>query len=211
MAFFSANNFYFRVAWGANGGGTAYRRIHCDKNALPGSTTFHFRYLTPAQPENAIGGVMLNGVASDRNFLVADASSWIYAGTGLKTYTGTGTNNVVLSGANQNAIPALVGYEIDARAGNSTDLAPYVQYEPPGVHTVGHSFVPASDNGVNSWSDAVLYTAPSGSTVFSAGTIQWAFAVDNGINDGFCDCGHTVASTVGQRITQNILDRFSGG
>ena len=35
---------------------------------------------------------MLGGVANDRPFLVSDASSWIYAGTGLHTYTGNGTN-----------------------------------------------------------------------------------------------------------------------
>jgi hypothetical protein len=63
---------------------------------------------------------------------------------------------------------------------------------------------------VNSWSDAVLYTAPSGATVFSAGTIQWSFGVDNGMSDGFCDCDHTVANAASQKITQNILDRFSG-
>jgi hypothetical protein len=69
--------------------------------------------------------------------------------------------------------------------------------------------VPASDNGVNAWSDATFYTAPSGAAVFSAGTIQWPFAVDNGYNTGFCSCDHNVASTIGRRITSNILDRFS--
>ncbi len=62
---------------------------------------------------------------------------------------------------------------------------------------------------MNAWSDATLYTAPSGATVFSAGTIQWSFAVDNGFNTGFCSCDHNVASTIGRRVTSNILDRFS--
>jgi len=211
MAFFSANDFYFRSTFGPSGAGVANRRLHCDKNGLPGSTTYQYRLLSPAQPENQIGGVMLNGVAADRNYLVADASSWIYAGTGLKTYTGNGTSGVNLSGGNQNAIPGIIGYEIDARAADSPDLTQYQSYEPAGVHTVGHSFVPASDNGVNSWSDAVVYTAPSGAMVFAAGTIQWSFGLDDGINDGFCDCGHTVANAASQRITQNILDRFSSG
>jgi hypothetical protein len=209
MAFFSANDFYFHVQMQPNGAGVAERRVHCDKNALPGSVLFQYRLLTPAQPENQIQGVMLNGVASDRNFLVADASSWIYAGTGLKTYTGNGTTGVVTSGTGQNALKGIIGYEIDALPSSSPDLQQFQQYQPAGVHLVGHSFVPASDNGVNSWSDAVTYTAPSGAMVFSAGTIQWSFAVDNGVNDGFCDCGHTVASPIGQRITQNIIDRFT--
>jgi titin len=209
MAFFSANDFYFHVALQPDGAGVADRRVHCDKNALPGSNLYQYRLLTPAQPENQIQGVLLNGVAADRNFLVADASSWIYAGTGLKTYTGSGTSGVNLSGPNQNALPGIIGYEIDALPSSSPDLQQYQAYEPANVHLVGHSFVPASDNGVNSWSDAVTYTAPSGAQVFSAGTIQWAFGLDNGINDGACDCGHTVANAASQRITQNILDRFS--
>jgi hypothetical protein len=74
---------------------------------------------------------------------------------------------------------------------------------------VGHSFVPAGDNGVQAWSDAVLYTAGSGAIVFSAGTIQWPYTVDNGYADGFCDCGHNVANAAGQRVTANILNRLS--
>ena len=105
MAFFSANNFYYRITWAPNGAGAANRRIHSDKNALAGSTTFEWKLLSPSLPENQIGGVMLQGVANDRPFLVSDQNSWIYAGTGLHTYTGNGTNNVITSGANQNALP----------------------------------------------------------------------------------------------------------
>ena len=208
MAFFSANNIYQRVTWGSDYSGAQLRRVHDDKNGLPGSTTFEFRYLTPPRPENAILGVMQNGVATSRPFLVYDASSWIYAGTGLVNYTGSGTTGVKTSGAGQNALAGLVGYEFDERAANASSLSSYVSFEPAGLHQVGHSFVPASDNGVNAWSDATLYTAPSGATIFSAGTIQWPFAVDDGINDGFCDCDHAVASAIGQRITANILNRF---
>ena len=122
---------------------------------------------------------------------------------------GNGQTNVVTSGAGQNALAGLIGYEFDERAVKRSSLSSYVQYDPPGVHQVGHSFVPSSDNGVNAWSDAVLYTAPSGATVFSAGTIQWSFAVDNGHATGFCSCDHNVASTIGRKITSNILDRLS--
>src|SRR5207248_2482270 len=45
-------------------------------------------------------------------------------------------------------------------------------------------------------------------TIFSAGTIQWAFGVDDGYNDGFCSCVHSVANPAAQKITANILDRF---
>src|SRR6266536_183507 len=209
MAFLGANNIYHRTTWGSNAGGAPLRRVHTDKGALPGSTTVEWRYLQPPQPENAVTGVMQNGVASSRPFLVYDASSWIYAGTGLVNYTGNGTTGVITSGPGQNALPGLVGYEFDSRAVNDPALSSFASAEPAGLKQVGHSFVPSSDNGVNAWADATVYTAGSGATVFSAGTIQWAFGVDNGYNDGFCSCDHAVANGVAQRITGNILTRFS--
>ena len=208
MAFFSANNFYFRITWAPNSSGAPYRRIFSDKNALPGSTTYQYRLLTPPRPENILGGVMLAGVASDRPFRVSDASSWIYAGTGLKNWTAAA--GVITSGPNQNSLPGIVGYEFDARASTSPSLSEYASYDPPGLQTVAHSLVPAADgNATDVYHDAVLYTAPSGATVFSAGTIQWSWGLDNGYNSGFCSCGHNDVNAATQRVTENILNRFS--
>ncbi len=209
MAFFSANNIYFRVTWDANAAGAPNRRIHCDKGGLTGLATVEYRNLATPAPENAITGVLQNGVASDRPFLVYDASHWIFQGSGLSTYTGNGTTGVITSGAGQNALAGIVGYEFDERAVNASSLTQYASFDPPGVQQVGHSFVPAGDNGVQAWSDAVLYTAGSGAIVFSAGTIQWPYTVDNGYADGFCDCGHNVANAAGKRVTSNILNRLS--
>jgi hypothetical protein len=211
MAFFSANNFYYRITWAPDGAGTNYRRIHCDKNALAGSTTFEWRLLSPPSPENQLGGVMLEGIANERPFLVFDASSWIYAGTGLHNYTGNGTTGVVTSGSNQNALPGIVGYEFDSRASAVQNLAQWSAYEPSTTHTVGHSYVPAGDgNASNVWSDSVLWTAASGATIFSSGTIAWSWGVDDGYNDGYCGCFHSYTNAATQRVTQNILDRLSG-
>jgi hypothetical protein len=47
--------------------------------------------------------------------------------------------------------------------------------------------------------------------IFAAGTIEWSFGVDDGYNDGFCgDCFHQVRNAATQRVTQNVIDRFSG-
>ncbi len=208
MAFFSANNIYSRITWAANGAGSPLRRIHDDKGANAGSTTLEFRNLDPAQPENAVLGVMQNGVATSRPWLVFDPTSWIFAGTGLVKYTGNGTTGVVTSGPGQNALPEIVGYEFDTRAVNGPLLSSFTSSEPAGLQQVAHSFVPASDNGVDAWADATLYTAPSGATVFSAGTLQWGFGVDDGYNDGFCNCSHTSTNAATQKVTTNILDRF---
>jgi hypothetical protein len=206
-AFFSADDISRRMTWANSISGQPDRREHCDKGALPGSTTIDWRALTPPQPENQITGSLSNGAASGQPFLVYDATSWIFAGTGLVNYNGT----VVTSGPGQNAIKGLIGYEFSTRAVNDSTLAPYVSYEPPGLQQIGHSFVPASDNGVNSWADTTLYTSSGGGTVFSAGTIQWSWGVDNGFNDGFCDCALGFSNTDSQIITANILNRLVAG
>jgi hypothetical protein len=206
-AFFSADDISRRMTWASSTSGQPDRREHSDKGALSGSTTIDWRGLTPPQPENQITGSLSNGAASGRPFLVYDATSWIFAGTGLVNYNGT----AVTSGPGQNAIKGLIGYEFSTRAVNDPNLASYVSYEPPGLQQVGHSLVPASDNGVTSWADTTLYTSPGGGTVFSAGTIQWSWGVDNGFNDGFCDCALGFANTMSQIITANILNRMVAG
>ena len=206
-AFFSADDMSRRMTWANSISGQPYRREHCDKGALPNSTTIDWRVLTPPQPENQITGSLSNGAASGRPFLVSNAASWIFAGTGLVNYNGT----LITSGSGQNAIAGLIGYEFNTMADNDSTLAAYVSYDPPGLQDVGHSFVPASDNGVNSWADSTLYTSAAGGTVFTAGTIQWSWGVDNGFNDGFCDCNLGYANTDSQIITANILNRFVAG
>ncbi|MBV9681038.1 MAG: hypothetical protein JO046_04555, partial [Solirubrobacterales bacterium] len=150
-------------------------------------------------------------VANDEPFLVGDASSWMYAGTGLKSYTGDGTTGVVTSGSGQNAIKGLVGYEFDERASNDPSLSAWASFEPAGLDQVGHSFIPAADDGgVAAWSDAVVHTASSGAQIFAAGTMQWSFGLDNGYQDGFCGyCNPGYANSASQTITKNILDRFT--
>jgi Abnormal spindle-like microcephaly-assoc'd, ASPM-SPD-2-Hydin len=205
-AFFSANDINRRMTWNNSISGQPDRREHCDKGALAGSTTIDWRELTPPQPENQIIGSLSNGAAAARPFLVYDAKNWIFAGTGLVNYNGT----VITSGPGQNAIAGLIGYEFSTRTVNDHSLSAYASYDPPDIQQVGHSFVPASDNGVNSWADTTLYTSSGGGIVFSAGTIEWSWGVDNGFNDGFCDCDQGFANTDSQIITANILSRLVG-
>ena len=205
-AFFSADDINRRMIWSNSISGQPDRREHCDKGGLPNSTTVDWRAQTPPRPENQITGSLSNGAAAARPFLVYDPTSWIFAGTGLVKYNG----KVITSGPGQNAIQGLIGYEFSTRAVNDPSLSAYISYEPPGLQQVGHSFVPASDNGVNSWADTTLYTSSGGGTVFSAGTIEWSWGVDNGFNDGFCDCNQGFANTDSQIITANILNRLVG-
>src|SRR5262249_41742178 len=91
MALFSANDIYFRITWASDAAGNPLRRIHCDKGARTGLATVEWRYLATPKPENAVLGVLQNGVATARPFLVYDATSWVFAGTGLSSYSGNGT------------------------------------------------------------------------------------------------------------------------
>jgi hypothetical protein len=209
MGFFSANNVYFRIRFANDSGGQAYRNIVCYKDAIldPQSPpTLQWRNLTPPQPENAIVGMLQNGTANDRAFRVYDSTSWIYAGTGLVNYV---SGTPVTSGSGQNAIAGIVGYEFDERAANASSLSSYTSYEPAGLQQVAHSNVPAGDNGgTAAFSDATVYTATSGAIVFAAGTIQWAWGLDNGYNNGYCSCNPGYANSKSQQITTNILNKF---
>jgi hypothetical protein len=210
MGFFSANNVYNRIRWANSSSGQADRTVICYKDAAvdPQSpATIRWRDLTPPQPENALLGVMQNGTADDRALRVYDSSSWIYAGTGLVNYV---SGTPVTSGSGQNAIAGIVGYEFDERAANDSTLSSFVSSEPVGLQQVAHSNVPATDNGVVAFSDATLYTASSGAIVFSAGTIQWSWGLDNGYNDGYCDCNPGYANSKSKQITANILNKFLG-
>ena len=205
-AFFSANNVYYQVRWANDGSGQPDRTIICYKNQSLDPTTIQFRYLTPGEPENAIIGVMQNGTANDRPWEVYNASSWIFAGTGLANYTG---GTAVTSGAGQNAFRGLVGYEFDERAANDPSLSSWVPNEPAGLQQVAHSNVPNVDNGGNAaFSDATLYTAPSGAIVFAAGTIQWSWGLDPGYNSGGCGCNPGYVDPKAQQVTANILNMF---
>jgi Abnormal spindle-like microcephaly-assoc'd, ASPM-SPD-2-Hydin len=208
MGFFSANNVYNRIRWANSSSGQPDRTVICYKDASldPQSPpTIQWRSLSPSQPENALLGVMQNGVANDRPFEVNDASSWIYAGTGLLNYV---SGTPVTSGSGQNAIAGIVGYEFDERAANASSLSSFTSYEPAGLQQVAHSNVPASDNGVAAFSDATVYTATSGAIVFSAGTIQWSWGLDRGYNDGYCSCNVGYDNSKTQQITTNILNKF---
>ena len=103
-----------------------------------------------AQPENGVIGVMYHGDPVYGDIVVSDATSWIYAGTGV----GNGTHFV-----------GLLGYETDAMFSNG--------YAPAGLQKVAES---PDDFG---FSHATVYTAPSGSVVFATGSMQWSWGLDD--------------------------------
>jgi len=90
----------------------------------------------------------------DADIIISDASHWSLAGTGL------------IAGQ---ALPGLLGYEVDGM------LQPNQQ---PNVSVIAHSPIP-NYSGPYTYSDMVSYVAPAGSTVFSIGSIQWSWGLDD--------------------------------
>jgi hypothetical protein len=103
-----------------------------------------------AQPENGLIGVMYHGDPVCCNIVVSDATSWVFAGTGI---------------ANGTTFYGLLGYEADAKFDNG--------FQPRGLATVT-----ASPDSFGT-SHGTTYLASSGATVFATGSMQWSWGLDD--------------------------------
>jgi hypothetical protein len=126
-------------------------------------------------------------------FRVADASAWVFAGTGLR---------------NGQVIPGVVASDVD-----KFDRA----YGQPGDDQIlGHSPIPArlGQTSIGAFfSDMTYYTAPitgaaGGAGVLDSGTNNWIPALDGRTG---CHPGGICESAMVQRITANILRLFGQG
>jgi hypothetical protein len=141
-----------------------YRDAKRDPERDPARTTVTFRDLIPPRPEASLFGVQYqDGVKTPdeppRDYVVvAEAADPWFEGTDLSP-------GVVL--------PDRVGYEWDA-----------VQ---PGRGPVGATVLFHHEDPVRSHADCVRFRAPSGALVFAAGTIQFAWALDDWAHPGHAD------------------------
>jgi hypothetical protein len=157
LAFFGGNTAYWQVRYEARER-TVVTYREADTFPDPARRTFKFRELTPPRPECLLLGVMtptgasLSGPGLD--YTINDAAlghPW-FAGTGF------GPGSVVRR---------IIGYEWDrihtwCRPARTTPLVLF--------HREGDGPYPGAD--------MVTYTAPSGATVFSAGSVQFGWALD---------------------------------
>ena len=196
-AFFSANTDYWQIRFEPDAAGSPNRvevgyKDVANFNQAPGPdpqwnvnnaiVTTRWRDDPVNLPENGLLGVMYQDqVQKSYPFVVSNASNWIYAGTGF---------------TNGTSIPGIVGYEYDKVWNNGAT--------PPGLTVLSNSpVVGCCEGSGNSFSNSSLYTAASGAQVFAAGTIQWAYGLDN-YSANFANAGI-------QRITANILANFTSG
>ena len=130
------------------------------------------------RPENAVVGEMFGGEVNNANYIVKNASHWVYAGTGF---------------SEGQAITGIVGYEYDHYVNNGLT--------PAGYTMLSQSPVVNSENNQADVANSGIYTAASGARVFDAGTIQWSEGLDDFGGTTFVNPGI-------QRATANILANF---
>lgn len=206
VAFFSANEIYWQVRFdpaiaGAYRTVTCYRRAAIDPMAAvdPSLTTVRWREAPASRPESAVIGQMYGHVVlTPAAFVCSAPDHWIYAGTGM------------VAG---DTIADLIGQEYDR-------FWPAPQPSPTGVQilaaspvqpNLGHDPEIYGDAGPDDPQapvhNATIYTAASGATVFSAGTMQWSWGLDDWGNQDYEGVRTPVDARV-SRITANILDRL---
>ncbi len=174
LGFFSGNTAYWQIRFEASRTGDLDRVVVGYKEDVKNDplyptdrSTGRFRDPLVNRPEHTMMGVGL--ITQARPILVVeDASHWAFTGTGLR-------NGDRLANPDGSSF---LGYEVDAM-GPAT---------PAAAQRLTHSPVNAA---AANFSDMVIYTAPSGATVFSSGSIGWS---------------QTVPQI--QQVTRNVLARF---
>jgi hypothetical protein len=192
-AFFSGNVMYWQVRLQPNAAGVPARQLvgykdyaYCPGFACPPGpdpmvgvhdavVTNLWRAPPVNNPENAIMGEMFGGEVVDNDYIVQNASHWIYAGTGF---------------TNGQHVPGIIGYEYDHVANNGAS--------PAGLTILGQTNVINTENHQPDIANSSIYTAAGGARVFAAGTIQWSYGLDNYGGTTFVNAGI-------QRMTANLL------
>jgi hypothetical protein len=196
IGFFAGNESYWQVRFEPNANGVpsrvmvGYKDYADGLHGPPGPDPMYgvnnsvlttlWRDPLVGRPEESMMGAMFSGEAVDQDYVVQNASNWVYAGTGW---------------TNGTHVPKLVGYEYDHFFGDAST--------PPNTTVLSSSPLVNTETGRPDTANSTVYTAPGGGTVFEAGTIQWSWALDP------FGGGASYLNTGVQRTTQNILARFT--
>ncbi|MHB8877294.1 MAG: N,N-dimethylformamidase beta subunit family domain-containing protein, partial [Myxococcaceae bacterium] len=179
LAHFGGNGSYWRIRTLPSADGRPRRIIVCYKGTWgdpePGSTV-RFRDAPNPWPENALFGTMYEDwQLVPFPLTVSNPSHWLFAGTNLR---------------GGDLLHGLVGNEYDLIQSENGAT-------PPGLVIAAEGPV-VTANGVPSKSQVVERTLPSGTLVFSAGSIYWAHGLrsDPNVEDGRLE-----------RMTLNVLER----
>jgi hypothetical protein len=203
VAFLSGNEVYWSMRLGDGGTGRRGRRITCYKSApldpltvtQPTLATCRWREPPLLEPEATLIGQMYGHILKrPADWIVTDERHWLYERTGLRA---------------KDRLVNLVGGEYDTL---------FPEYAPAGTHVIAQGPVEAliRNDRIPEGQEppevhtATVYTADSGATVFSAGTFQWSWALD----DYGLRTYHGIATPLDRRvarITSNLFDRLGDG
>ncbi|MFN8035417.1 MAG: DUF6605 domain-containing protein [Acidimicrobiia bacterium] len=189
VAFLGANAVFRRIRFEPSRLGPMRHEVNYRSARLDPATgrndaevTTSWREPPSARPESSLTGVLYECNPVNVDGVVADASSWVLAGSGL---------------VNGDHVPGLVGSEYD----RVTPQAP----TPPTIQVLFHS--PLTCRKKRSFSDAAYYTASSGAGVFSTGTGAWVCKLLTG-----CPADRPMQPDPRiRRVTENVLRAFSAG
>lgn len=185
LMFLGANTSYQQIRYD-DGGRTfdIYRTRGADPDPDAADATVTFRELVPARPECSLVGVEYQGGLLGTNEVPPDYVA-TYATRSIPWFAGTGiAPGTVLTG--------IVGYEWDSTVQGCTPANAVVLFR-----YAGSAAAPGSRLGRPA--ESVVYTAPSGAQVFSAGTMGFVWRLD--------DYGHPgLADSRLQQLVHNMID-----
>ncbi len=184
LAFWSGNEVYWKTRWetSIDGSGTPYRtlvtykEIRSGANIDPNDTTSTWRdpVFGPGLPENSLTGTMFT-VDSYR----LDTMTVPYALSNFRFWTNTEVANLQ-PGQVYSLTPNLLGYEWDSDVDNG--------FRPAGLINLSSTTLQVEQklldygtkvgNGTSTHA-LTLYRAESGALVFGAGTVYWAWGLDD--------------------------------
>lgn len=188
MGNFGANTCYWQARLEPDANGNPDRTVVCykydaadqDPYAKMSGSWYQSRVTTTwrdpilGRPEGKVFGTQYIGDPFYGDIVVANTGHWAFKGTGL-------TNGQVL--------PGLLGYEVDA-------VDPLAA--PSTVTILGSS--PCTWGNSN----MAVYTTPQGGTVFSTGSMQWTWGLDDYPTAWLWPAPNYV-SPAAQQITRNVL------
>jgi N,N-dimethylformamidase beta subunit-like, C-terminal/Domain of unknown function (DUF4082)/Fibronectin type III domain len=188
LAFFTGNEMFWKTRWEPSADGTntqdrtlvSYKDTHFTERQDPVEWTGTWRdprFTTPSEnvtPENAVTG---------QSFLVNTGTSRItvpFAYKNLRLWRNTAATSLT-SGQSLQLAPNTLGYEWDQDADNG--------FRPNGEFKLSATTVSGlevftdygSTTALNGTAthNLTMYKAPSGARVFGAGTVQWAWGLDD--------------------------------
>jgi hypothetical protein len=188
LAFLGANAVFRRVRFepsslGENRHVVDYKSASEDPVTDKADKTVDWRLPPLNRPESTLLGEAYECNPVDADMVVTQASSWLFAGTGLH---------------DGDRLPHLVGTEYDRWNPSMAG--------PSNVTVLAHS--PVRCQHKPSYADMTYYTAPSGAGVFDTGTGWWVNSLGTPATCPQGGCRHNDAVTA---ITWNLLVAFGAG